>query len=161
MKTFEAELSESSLKKLVKGLEQYQKDLDNSLYDINEAIADEIYILVMQYVPKLSGELSASIQKEITKEYAEVFTDNEHSEFAEFGTGIVGANNPHPTASSDGWVYDINSHGEKGWVYRSKDGVTYWTKGYEGRQYMYKTYIEIQKELIPIVERVLKQRGLI
>lgn len=161
MKTFEAELSASSLKNLIKDLNKYQKDLDNSLKHINEAIADEVYKLVMQYVPDLTGDLKASVQKEVTQEYARVFTDNEHSEFAEFGTGIVGSNNPHPEASSQGWTYDVNNHGEKGWVYKGKNGITYRTKGYTGRKYMYKSYIEIQKELIPIAERVLKQRGLI
>ena len=160
MATFEAELSVSSLEALIKDLDKYQKDLDNCLISINQAIADEVYNLVMSYIPEFTGELKASVQKEITREYARVYTDNDHAQFAEFGTGIVGANNPHPQATAQGWSYDVNEHGEKGWVYKGTDGY-YWTKGYEGRQYMYKSYIDIQKELIPIAERVLRQRGLI
>lgn len=37
--------------------------------------------------------------------------------FMEFGTGIRGANSPHPEASKSGWRYDTNGHGEKGWLY--------------------------------------------
>ncbi len=50
--------------------------------------------------------------------------------FAEFGTGVVGKNNPHTVEylEKSGWKYDVNEHGEKGWVY-FKDGQYHWTKG--------------------------------
>lgn len=146
MVRFEAELSVSSLEALIKDLEKYQKDLDNSMYAINEAIANKAYELLMIYTPYLTGELRESIQKEITSEFARLYTDNDHAMFAEFGTGVVGKGKPHPKAAENGWVYD----------YKDQN----WT-GYEGRKYMYQTYIDIQKELIPIAEQVLKQRGLI
>lgn len=38
--------------------------------------------------------------------------------YLEFGTGIVGANKPHPEASKYGWKYDINKHGDSGWTFR-------------------------------------------
>ena len=166
MVTFEAELSVSSLETLIKDLEKYQKDLDNCLISINQAIADKVYEIVMSRVPykNSSGELMASIQKEVTKEFARVYTVNDHALFAEFGTGIIGADNPHPEASVQGWTYDVNGHGEKGWFYNkgtTEEPDIYWTKGYEGRQYMYRAYIDIQKELTQIAEQVLKQRGLI
>ena len=50
--------------------------------------------------------------------------------YAEFGTGIVGQQSPHIAEylEKSGWKYDVNEHGEKGWVY-FKDGQYYWTKG--------------------------------
>lgn len=146
MVTFEAELSQSSIEALIKDLKKYQKDLDNSLYAINEEIANRAYELLMVYTPKLTGELRESIQKEVTSEFARIYTDNDHALFAEFGTGVVGKGKPHPAAADNSWVYD----------YKNQN----WT-GYEGRQYMYHTYQDIEKELIQIAERVLKQRGLI
>ena len=38
--------------------------------------------------------------------------------YLEFGTGIIGANKPHPEASKIGWKYDVNNHGEIGWTFR-------------------------------------------
>lgn len=43
--------------------------------------------------------------------------------YLEFGTGIVGASKPHPEASKNGWRYDINKHGDKGWTFRR--GIRY------------------------------------
>lgn len=40
--------------------------------------------------------------------------------YLEFGTGIVGAKNPHDEATKIGWEYDMNDHGEKGWTFRRK-----------------------------------------
>ena len=146
MVTFEAELSASSLQNLIKKLNKYQQDLESCSYNINQAIAIEAEKIVNQYVPVDKGDLKRSIKKEITKEYAEVYTNSDHALFAEFGTGITGKGKPHEFAEQNGWEYD---HKNQGWV------------GYDGRKYMYKTYIDIQKELVPIAERVLKQRGLI
>lgn len=146
MVTFEAELSTSSLEALIKDLDKYKKDLDNSLYAINEAIAERAYELLMIYTPELTGELKESIQKGITSEFAMLYTNNDHALFAELGTGVVGKNSPHPAAAENGWVYDYKN---QNW------------KGYGGRKYMYQTYIDIEKELTQIAESVLRQRGLI
>ena len=43
--------------------------------------------------------------------------------YLEFGTGIVGAKNPHDEATKIGWDYDMNDHGEKGWTFRR--GIRY------------------------------------
>jgi hypothetical protein len=165
MVEFKAELSQSSIDALIKDLKKYQQDLDNSLISINQAIADKVYELVMSKVPRgTSGDLARSIEKEVTKEFARVYTTNEHALYAEFGTGIVGAKSPHPEAEAQGWLYDINSHGEEGWFYNKgtrENPDIYWTKGYAGKKYMYYAYIEIQKKLEQITTEVLKQRGLI
>lgn len=166
MKIFKAELSTSSLDALVKKLENYPKELENSLISINQEIANRVYELVMVKVPHANstGDLMSSIKKEVTKEFARVYTDNPHAAFAEYGIGVIGAENPHPEASVQGWQYDVNKHGRKGWYYNKgtrENPDIYWTAGYAGVQYMYKTYIDIQPELEPLVDKVLKQRGLI
>lgn len=57
-------------------------------------------------------------------------TNDEGETYAEFGTGIVGQGSPHTAdyLEKSGWKYDVNEHGEKGWVY-FKDGGYHWTKG--------------------------------
>lgn len=69
------------------------------------------------------------------------------------GTGVVGAQNPNPNNSVPGWVYDVNEHGEAGWVYfKEKDGKYHWTKGIPSRPYMYDT-AQILRDSIPDVAK--------
>lgn len=146
MVTFEAELSTGSLEALIKDLDKYVDNLDKTIYSINEAIAIEAEKIVNQYVPIRKGDLQRSIKKEIAKEYARIYTDNDHALFAEFGTGVEGKRKSHPKYEEYGWVYDIHKQN--------------WT-GYVGHKYMYKTYIDMQERLKPIAEEVLRRRGLI
>ena len=44
-------------------------------------------------------------------------TLTEQMSYIEFGTGIVGKQSPHELAEEQGWQYDVNQHGEKGWVF--------------------------------------------
>ena len=54
--------------------------------------------------------------------------------YQEFGTGIVGRRNPHVSEmlAQVGWKYDVNEHGEKGWVYPNG-----WTKGISAQKKFY------------------------
>lgn len=57
----------------------------------------------------------------------------------EYGTSIVGASSEASgIAAKNGWEYDVNQHGDKGWIYE-KDGKLYWSRGFEGRLIYYKT----------------------
>ncbi len=57
------------------------------------------------------------------------------------GTGIVGSENPHPNSKLE-WKYDINSHGEIGWIYRKKDGSYGWTKGLPAKHMFFDAFEE-------------------
>ena len=84
-----------------------------------------------------------------------IHTTEEKDTYREFGTGIVGSNNPHVAEylAEVGWKYDVNEHGEKGWIYPKKDGTFAWTKGipaskkfYEAMRRMEEQFPEIAKE---------------
>ena len=74
-----------------------------------------------------------------------VFTDNIVIVFNEMGTGIVGSNNPHPNPNLE-WKYDVNEHGEKGWIY-PKNGTFGWTKGLPSRHMFYDAWNEIKDQI--------------
>ncbi len=62
-----------------------------------------------------------------------------------YGTGIVGANSPHPNAEN--WRYDVNSHGESGWWYYDENQNKYrWTKGQTANAFVYQTAEYLKKE---------------
>lgn len=68
--------------------------------------------------------------------------------FQEFGTGIVGSENPHvnPFLEKSGWKYDVNAHGEKGWVYPTNGGFK-WTKGQPAKKKFYNATRRCEKEI--------------
>ena len=73
--------------------------------------------------------------------------------YVEFGTGIVGKQNPHP--APEGWKYDINEHGERGWYYfNERDQKWHWTKGMASRPFMYNTLLELQRQVEDIAREV-------
>ena len=73
--------------------------------------------------------------------------------YVEFGTGIVGSQSPHP--KPNGYKYDVNNHGDKGWVYYDDDSGTFrWTKGFKSRPFMYNTARELEKECARIAQDI-------
>lgn len=66
-------------------------------------------------------------------------TTDEKETYKEFGTGIVGSNSPHVAEylAEIGWVYDVNEHGEKGWIYPKEGGGFGWTRGIPAQKKFY------------------------
>lgn len=61
----------------------------------------------------------------------------------EYGVGIVGES----TNNSKAWAYDVNNHGNAGWVFVKDDGNWERTSGYQGFQIYTLTAQEIQTKL--------------
>lgn len=73
--------------------------------------------------------------------------------YVEFGTGVVGSQSSHP--NPQGWQYDVNGHGDEGWVYYDDEsGKFRWTKGFKSRPFMYNTAKELEKECKRIAQEV-------
>ena len=70
--------------------------------------------------------------------------------FVEYGTGVVGAANPHPQP----WSYDVNDHGTDGWYYIESGGKPHWTMGQPSAPFFYDTKQEL-KRIAPQVYREL------
>lgn len=76
--------------------------------------------------------------------------------YIEFGTGVVGSENPHPMPEN--WGYDLNQHGDNGWVYyNEKDGKYHWTKGMGSRPFMYNTCRKLEQECGRIAKEVFSR----
>lgn len=103
-----------------------------------------------------SGELYNSIHGESNGNVGYVIADAAHAAFVCFGTGIMGANDPHPNIAIAGWRYDVNGHGELGWWYIGRDGKAHWTKGMPSRPYMYQTAQVLRQMVIPAAKEALK-----
>lgn len=64
----------------------------------------------------------------------------------EYGVGVRGIGTGI-TAEDDGYEYDVNDHGESGWVYMNENEEFIWTAGYSGRNVYYFTYLEILNKM--------------
>lgn len=92
-----------------------------------------------------------------------------YAQFVEFGTGIVGENNPHPEPID--WDYDTANHGSKGWWYPSdasdpnpyknvskETGQVYaWTKGQRARPFMYLTWRWAKGQATRTIRRKIRE----
>lgn len=151
------ELSKKSLEEAKKFLnkykEAYSKGIDNAVKYATEMMYNKV--LEYCYANGISNHIS-----QIKWEYDDntktgrVWTNDMVIIFNEMGTGIVGSNNPHPNPDGPfkSWKYDVNDHGEKGWVYPKEDGTYGWTKGLPSRHMFYSAFQDIKDEIGNIVD---------
>jgi len=162
---FTFDLSPKGVQQLVDNLQKYYREIVNCREDILDALTKRALELVKQNIKATThgtGELESSIQVEkVSKEIAKVYTDLFYAQFVEYGTGVIGKNKPHKNISESGWSYDINEHGEEGWVYKDKSGQYFWTAGEEAHNFMYDTLVQLKEEYMTIARQVLKERGII
>ena len=151
------ELSKKSLEEAIKNLnrfkEAYSKGIDNAVKYATEMMYNKV--LEYCYANGISNHTS-----QIKWEYDDntktgrVWTNDMVIIFNEMGTGITGANNPHPNPDGPfkSWKYDVNEHGEKGWRYPKEDGTFGWTKGLPSRHMFYDAFNDIKNEIGNIVD---------
>lgn len=160
MKKITIQLSEESVKAAIKELRQYKKELSQKATLLVQRLVDAGVEIAKQEVLTLgafdSGELASSLDGMMYTDGAHgiIFTNCGHAAFVEFGTGVVGSGSPHPIMP---WAYDVNQHGEKGWVYYDeKQGRFRWTKGMPSRPYMYLTARQLEEKVVDIARDVFK-----
>ena len=160
MKKITIQLSEESIKAAIKELNKYKSELSKKTNLLVQKLVEAGVEIAKQEVLTLgafdSGELHDSLDGLMYTDGARgiIFTDCGHAAFVEFGSGIVGAGSPHPTMP---WAYDVNNHGEAGWVYfDEKQGLFRWTKGMPSRPYMYLTAQRLEERVAEIARDVFK-----
>lgn len=124
----------------LKDIEEYQKFLKkyaSQLPKVAENIVTRVSKVGLENNYK-STEVIPTKNNE-NKVTGGIRTTNVQDTYKEFGTGVVGSRNPHVSEilSQIGWKYDVNEHGEKGWVYPKGDGTYGWTKGISAQKRFY------------------------
>lgn len=183
---FEFELSNESLKKFKRTVEEYQKALEDSKKYILEALASYTQERIIKHIGETVGqtegkyvdyiptdELINNIKiSDIADDMVRVIADTDYAKFVEFGTGIEGQRHPSEKASEMGWNYSSKVHffenkltGEvtkvEGWYYKGNDGNVYFTQGLPAHNFMYNSWLDLKNNYRDIVKRVLRERGLI
>ena len=133
----------SNLDEILKRVLEYRRKVESVGEELVYRLTEEGVSLAQMNAAYMdiydSGELVNGMESQYSGGKGYIVSTATHSVFCEFGTGVVGANNPHPDVAVLGWSYDVNQHGELGWWYYNKDGERRWTKGMPARPYMYDT----------------------
>lgn len=144
-------LNTRDINRAIREVEKYKKELKQKTLALIKALTDRGEEIAKAQVRQLdafyTGELEASIEGYFSPswEVGIIKAGAWYAAYVEFGTGIVGEQSPHP--DPQGWQYDVNSHGEKGWWYfNDRDQKWHWTKGFQSRPFMYNTVKELERE---------------
>lgn len=162
--TYKLELSEESFNKLAQKISDIPAKLGKVKIKILKRLAqyatDRIIYYISTTTNEYTGDLVNSITtSEIFNDTIEIYTENAYAMYVEYGTGIVGSQNPHPLL--DGWKYDVNEHGDKGWYYQDVNGEWHWTKGEKSHQFMYKAFQDLEANYIQIAEQIFYEEDLL
>jgi HK97 gp10 family phage protein len=157
-----------SLEKAIAKVEKFQlnipKILDKAIDEIAEKARQRCLHEMSLHDLKKGGTLAQSNLAstiEIRRDDIKSFTlavNGEYAMYVEFGTGVVGRDNPHPDVSflDQAWEYDSKGHGEAGWFYY-KDGVKYHTRGQEAKPFLYPTYLYVRRIVTRTVNKHIKR----
>lgn len=83
----------------------------NALREISGKIQDKLLENMIKYGVD-STEILGSIEFHADDEGIDIRIGCDYAMFVEFGTGVVGSENPHPNPAKAGWIY-----GDSGWWY--------------------------------------------
>ena len=149
-------MSLASLEEWTKDLEKRKKQYSKIALRIADRLADEMMKDVYPDTEKISAKLEGNIAVAGIRNKEQKWT------YKEYGTGIAGSENPHvaEALASIGWKYDVNEHGEKGWVYPKGDGTFGWTKGQPASKKFWQA-LQKAEEIFPEIgrEELLREVG--
>lgn len=156
MAKFEIHLSLSSLDDMIKRYEERKSIYPKIATNIANRLANEMMEDVKQATSPSGKKLYQDTKLIPAKLEGNIATagiiDNSYIDwFNEFGTGIVGSQNPHIAEEliKAGYKYDVNNHGEAGWWYPTNaddlnptkkevdNGWIAWTKGLPAQKAFY------------------------
>lgn len=148
------------------------RGLESGYKDLVDRMIDKLIENLTKYELD-SGDIIGQVDVTITDDGVSLILKdgvNDYAIFVEYGTGVVGESNPHPQPSRNGWVYDINEHGDSGWWYPSRESDPNptrtmtksgdwiaWTSGMPSRPFMYDTWRWTTSSATQIIDSHIKR----
>lgn len=152
-------LNEKDINRAIREVAKFKKSFLEKCNRLIKVLTDEgaeiARIKVAELDAVYTGELMNSIEGYYSPSLQAGFirAGAYYAIYVEFGTGVVGSQSSHP--NPQGWQYDVNGHGDEGWVYYDDEsGKFRWTKGFKSRPFMYNTARQLEKECKRIAEEV-------
>lgn len=144
------------------------KQLDNDIKKLNTKFLNELAKRLVQIIQEEASSISYNYEM-----YSAVYNGNsiimgndtvmivnntQAATYSEFGTGVVGSRSPNPDDRM-GWQYDVNEHGDKGWVYPLGSGSFAWTKGVPSNPVFMRSAERLRTEIPEIAKRIYSIKG--
>ena len=162
-------LDPKSVDKAIKELNAYKKEVETKTKTLAQRLidlgADIVRMKIVSMGAYYSGELLSGVDGYYSPALNAGFirVTSDHVAFVEFGTGIVGQQNPHTNGeylSKASWGYATGSKifttqdGRVGWIYPTDDGGFRFTEGMNSRPFMYETALELERQYAQIAKEV-------
>jgi hypothetical protein len=153
----------------IRRLNEYKKEVETKTTELAQRLTDlgveTARIKIVEMGAYYSGELLSGVSGYFspTLNAGFVRVTSDHVAFVEFGTGVVGQQNPHTNGeylSKASWGYATGSKifttkdGRVGWIYPTDDGGFRFTEGMESRPFMYETALELERQYMQIAKEV-------
>jgi len=129
-----------------------------------DELADKMYSYMEERLVSfglIGARIASTVSVNRSGEGILISVGADYAKYVEYGTGIVGAENPHP---KDPWEYDVNSYGEDGWFYYDESHKLHWTAGQPSRHFVYDTWLYGSRIYTQIINKniraELKRRGI-
>ena len=152
-------LDQKDIDRAIKELKQFKTDFLKKCNLLIETLTNEGENIAKVQVQELDAMYTGELWNSIKGYYSPTYNvgiikaGSLYAVYVEFGTGVVGSQSPHP--NPQGYQYDINNHGEDGWVYYDEYNKGFrWTKGFKSRPFMYNTARQLEKDCKKIAEEV-------
>ena len=152
-------LNEKDIDRAISDLKKFKSEFLKKCDSLIEALTDYGVEVAKIEVEQLDAVYTGELMNSIVGYYSPTYNVGiikagaYYAAYVEFGTGVVGSQSPHP--NPQGWQYDVNNHGDKGWVYYDEDGGKFrWTKGFKSRPFMHNTARDLEKNCERIAREV-------
>ena len=166
MPTFQADLSVSSLDKLLSDVKDYKAKVEAAPAKITERLAESGAEAIQQNIAgitDLDGNAPGTVGTQVSGSTAKAFEKGHQIAFLEYGTGEQGAASPHPKYHVAGWHYGSGKN-----IRRMKNGKMMWhyfdrlrghwrtTNGIPAQKQVLRASLTMRDNIVPVAKEALK-----
>nr|DAQ68505.1 MAG TPA: tail component protein [Caudoviricetes sp.] len=158
-----ADLSVGGIKKLAEEVGNIQRSLPEMCDEFCRALAERGVAIAKEEISSMGAVETGSLLSSITMKRGDavnigskwiIYTDCYYAEYVEFGTGSVGARNPHPSGEGM-YLQDLSNkvmtkNGDYGWYFSGG-----FTTGMPSRPFMWNTRETLRQD--SIIKEVAKE----
>lgn len=166
MPDFSADLSVSSLDKLLSDVKGYKAKVEAAPDKITEHLAEIGAGAIQQNIAGITdpdGNAPGTVGKEVDGGSAKVFEHGDQIAYLEYGTGEQGAASPHPKAAEAGRRYNVGprirkmKNGKMMWHYKDKlRGHWRTTDGIPAQKQVFRAALTMRDNIVPVAKEALK-----
>ena len=157
----------ASIDEAIKRLDEKEREIEENAAVLTQLLTDLGVRTAKDLVPVYTGEALNSIVGYMDGNRG-VIQAGGYCKFIEFGTGVKGEAQSHPSAewiAIMNWAYGVGGtifttkDGRTGWFYPADDGTWKFTEGMPSRPFMFDTALELKHKALEMAKEVFGGGG--